>query len=133
MGVVYHVWARFEAIRVWFVASTCELHNKNYVSFCSRIIITICTIEELEISTATMYSRRVQSVLLAAVTLCALCQAQLDVTPDQMQQAVDTLAARFSTIRNEGLGIDSLEVNLNSACMKCLINGHLKVSWDSTS
>lgn len=60
-----------------------------------------------------MYSRRVQSVLLAAVvTLFALCRGQLDVTLEQMQVAVDTLAARFSTIRDEGLGINLLEVKL---------------------
>lgn len=58
-----------------------------------------------------MYCRhRVQSMLLVLLAVVTLCRGQLDVTPVEMQTAVDTLAARFSTIRNEGLGIDQLEV-----------------------
>lgn len=48
-------------------------------------------------------------VLVAAALLC-VCRAQLGVTREAMQNAVDSLAARFSSIRNEGLGINSLEV-----------------------
>lgn len=39
------------------------------------------------------------------------CRAQLGVSTAAMQSAVNTLAQRFSSIRNEGLGIDSLEVS----------------------
>lgn len=55
---------------------------------------------------------RVTEVLVAAALLC-VCRAQLGVTTEDMQNAVDTLAGRFSSIRNEGLGIDSLEVSFN--------------------
>ncbi len=39
-----------------------------------------------------------------------MCHAQLGVSTEAMQKAVDSLAARFSSIRDGGLGIDLLEV-----------------------
>lgn len=54
-------------------------------------------------------SSRFAVSLVAAALLC-VCGAQLEVTGEAMQSAVDALAARFSSIRNEGLGINSLEV-----------------------
>lgn len=55
-------------------------------------------------------SRLVLSLLLAAASLCS-CYGQLGLSNEDMQDAVDTLAARFATIRNEGLGIDVLKVS----------------------
>ena len=55
-----------------------------------------------------MISKR---LLLLAATL-SLCRGQLELDTEGMQRAVDSIAWSFTAIRNEGLGIDSLEVSL---------------------
>lgn len=54
-------------------------------------------------------------LLLVAAVLCCYSfspsRAQLGVSDEDMQEAVSSLAGRFSAITEEGLGLDSLEVN----------------------
>ena len=67
-------------------------------------------------------SRFAKSLLAAAALLC-VCRAQRFVlSSGDMQSAVNSLAARFHSIRTEGLGIDSLEVKknryLHTSCLR---------------
>ncbi len=48
-------------------------------------------------------------LVLAAAQL-SICHGQLGLNDAGMQSAVDKLSSMFYEIRNEGLGIDSLEV-----------------------
>lgn len=65
-------------------------------------------------------SRFAVILLLGAVWVC-VSRAQLRVSTRDMQNAVRTLEQRFSSIRDEGLGIDSLEVpKLNFSAVKSM-------------
>ena len=62
-------------------------------------------------------------VLLNILLLCASqvvpSSATLGVSTTEMQRAVDTLASRFTSIRNQGLGINALEVRLINGMVGC--------------
>ena len=51
------------------------------------------------------------SLSLLLSVAAGLCRGQLGISPQDMQNAVNTLSERFTTIRNEGLGVDLLEVS----------------------
>ena len=56
-------------------------------------------------------SRCVVVVFLLLGWVCS-SRAQLGVSTEDMQNAVRSLAERFTVIRDEGLGIDTLEVSI---------------------
>lgn len=65
---------------------------------------------------------RVAACLLVAAGLLALCRGQLGLSAQDMQNAVNTLADRFNTIRNAGLGIDLLEVSCAAKLVKMAVS-----------
>ncbi len=62
-------------------------------------------------------SRLSQFLLLTAVWL-TVCRGQLGISPQDMQNAVDSLSRNFTRIRNEGLGVDLVEVRCSFSAGK---------------
>ena len=60
-------------------------------------------------------SARCWTMAVNSILVCALfvCVAHAQLSTVNMSQVVGSLARQFETIRNEGLGIDSMEVNVN--------------------
>lgn len=61
------------------------------------------------------------NLLLLAASQVLPSSAELGVNTTDMQKAVDTLASTFTSIRNQGLGINALEVNVEYICCCYLV------------
>lgn len=65
-------------------------------------------------------SRSAVILLLGAAWVISVSRAQLGVSTGDMQNAVKKLEDRFFSIRDEGLGIDSLEVHIKFSAGKAM-------------